>query len=111
MTEATPQHINNTFGEVEVGRVAVKEVFSFQVLCDKKHGHVSNYLGRGSDFDDIAKELVYVSISMGYFLPTVTESHAVGLFLEIGVLPAGHVVEVNLSGAASGSGIERFGVG
>ena len=45
---------------------------------------------------------------MGDFLPTVAESHAVGLFLEVGVLPARHFVEVNLSSAASGSGIKRF---
>ena len=55
--------------------------------------------------------MVDVGIGMRDFLPTMTETHRVGLLFEVGVLAAGHFVEIDFRGAATRSRVERFVMG
>ena len=98
-------------GKSRFGGVSAEEVVGFEVLGDEEHGHVTDDFRRRGDLDDIAEEVIDVGVGVGDFLPAVAEAHAVGLFLEVGVLAAGHLVEVDLGGAASGCGVEGFVVG
>ncbi len=111
LTETTGEHVDDGFGEVDCGGLAVEEIGRFEVLGDEEHGHITDHFRGRGDLNNVAEELVDVGVSVGNFLPTVSEAHAVGLLLEVGILAAGHLVEVDLGGATAGSGVEGFVVG
>lgn len=79
-----------------------------EVLGDEEHCEVADHFATRRDLDDVAEELVDVGVGVGDFLPAVAEAHGVGLFLVVGVLAAGHLVEVDFGGAAAGSRVEGF---
>jgi hypothetical protein len=71
--------------------------------AEEEQRHVADDLGAGRDLDDVAEELVHLGVGAGDFRPAVAEAHAGGLLLEVGVLAAGHLVEVDLGGAVFGA--------
>ena len=61
----------------------------------------------GRDLHDVAEELIHLRVGARDLGPAVAEPHRRGLLLEVGVLAAGHLVEVDLGGAGAGRGVER----
>ena len=100
LSKSAHEHVDDAFGEVDFGGVG-EEVFRFQVLGDEKHGEVADHFTTGGDLDDVAEDLVDVGVGVRDFLPAMTEAHGVGLLLEVGVLAAGHLVEIDFGGAAA----------
>ena len=62
---------------------------------------------RRRDLHDVAEKLVHLGVSARDLGPAMRHAHAGGLFLEIGVLAAGHFVQINLGAAGLGRGVER----
>ena len=53
------------------------------------------------------KSCVDLGIDAGDFVPALRQAHAGGLLLEVGVLAAGHLVQIDLRRAAARGGVER----
>src|SRR4051812_11911355 len=68
--------------------------------------HIADYFAGRRDLDDIAERTIDAGISGRDLMPSLTESHAFGLFLEISELPARHLMQVDFGGTALGAGIE-----
>ena len=84
----------------------VFELVDGDAVLDEEEGEVADDLGGGGDFDDVAEGAVDIGVHAGDFGPAGAEAHAFGLFAEVGVLAAGHFVEVDIGGAGAGSGVE-----
>ncbi len=107
MPQAAPEHIDDRLRKVERSGFEVEDLFRFDATGDQEHAHVADNLGAWSYLDDVSKELIDAGIGPGDLRPAVAKPHGVGLFLEVGELPSGHLVNVNLGGAGPGRGIER----
>ena len=78
---------------------------------DQKNRHVAHHFARWRHFDDVAESHVDVGVGARDFVPARAQPHGFGLRLQVGILAARHLVDVNFGGAGLGSFIERRVVG
>ena len=74
----------------------MQHIVRHQVVGHEKQGQVSNGFGRRRHFDDIAQQLVYVSVGIADFRPALVEAQRAGLFKQVRILAAGHFVPVQV---------------
>ncbi len=105
--KAAAEHVDDALGEVGVAGIEVDDVGGLDAAAEQEERHVADHLARGRDLHDVAEELVDLGIGARDLGPAVGNAHAGGLFLEVGVLAAGHFVEENLGAAGLRRGVER----
>ena len=82
------------------------ELFDGHAVVDQEDRHVADDFAGWRDFDDVAKGHVDFGVGLRNLMPARTKAHGFGLLLEVGVLAAGHLVDVNLGGAGGRAGVE-----
>ena len=107
LAKSAGKHVDDAGREWHTARFKVHHVSGFDAARDEEHGHVTHDLAAGRDLDDVAEEFVDLGVGAGDFTPAACEPHAGGLLLEVGVLAAGHFVQINLGGTCLGRGVER----
>ena len=90
-----------------VVRRALFELVHGHVVIDQEDGHVADHFAGGRDLDDVAEGQVDLGVGARDFVPARAQAHGFGLLLEIGVLPAGHLVQVDFGRAGLRAGVER----
>ena len=76
-------------------------------MGDKKNGHVAHHFAGRRYFHDVAESQVDVGVGARDLVPARAQPHGLRLLLEICVLAAGHLVDVDLRGAAGRPSVER----
>ncbi len=105
LADLAAHQVDHRFGEGDLdGRIL--DLLAGQPLRDHHQRHVADHLGRRRDLDDVAEHPVHLGIGVGHLVPAVLEPEAAGLGLEVGELPAGHLVQVDLRGGGPGAGLE-----
>ena len=89
------------------GLVRITHVLGAKAVGDHGQRHVADDLGRGRHLDDVAKQQVHLRIGLFHLRPAVIQTHCPGLFAQIRVLPARHLVPVNALRAGAHVGFER----
>ena len=111
LAQVAQQHVDDRGGEGDAARFEIQNIGRLDAARNEKHRHVAHDFAAGGDFDDVAEKLVDLGVGAGDFRPALRQAHAGGLFLEIGVLAAGHFVLINFRRAAARGGVERRVVG
>ena len=106
LAHASADEVDHGGGEGDLF-VAAEDVFARQVSGDHEEGHVADRLAGRGDFDDIAQHLVDLGVHLADLGPAVGEPQRAGLFVEVGVLAAGHFVFVEVTGRGEGDAFER----
>ncbi len=106
--ETAAHHVDDGFGKALRAGFEVHHVGGLDAAREKKQRHVADDLAAGRDLHDVAEELVHLGVSARDFRPAMRHAHAGGLFLEIGVLAAGHFVQINFRAAGLRRGVERM---
>ena len=76
-------------------------------VTHEKDSHVADHFARRSYLHNVAERHVDFCVSASDLRPFVPEAHRFCLFLQIGVLPAGHFVEINFGGAGLWAAVKR----
>ena len=107
LAERAHKHLDHRGGQRErvIGTEA-RELLHGQVVGEQENGHVPHHLAGGRHLHDVPECHVDIGVGAGQFVPALAQAHGLGLLLEIGVLAAGHLVQVDLGRAAAGSGVE-----
>ena len=106
---SAPENISTT----ELGSVKVwfapkrSKLMNGHSVAHQEDRHVADDLARRRDLHDVAERHVDVGVGAGDLRPPVPEAHRFGLLLQVGVLAAGHLVEIDLGGAGLGAAVER----
>ena len=108
LAQAAAEHLDHGLGKGSRAGGQVQHVRGLDAAGDQKHRHVADYLAARSHLHDVAKELVDFGVTAGDLRPAMPQTHRHGLFLEVGVLAAGHFVFVHRGAAAGGRGVERL---
>ena len=91
-----------------LGTLEVEDIGRFDPAGDTFNGEIADDFRRWGDFDDVTAELVDLGVSAGDFRPAMSHAHAVRLFFEVGVLAAGHLVQIDFRGAIRLAGVKRL---
>ncbi len=78
--------------------VELKQILRRHFFGHQKERHVADDFAGRRDLDDVAEELVHVSVHFFDFAPSMTEPHGDGLLAQIRVLPAGNFVLIEARG-------------
>ena len=98
-TEVALEVLDDGGGEVELAGT-LEDVLLGELVLDHEVGEVADDLGGRSDLDDVTAELVGLLVGLLDLRPLAGETELVGLVHEVGVLTAGHLVGVDIGGAA-----------
>ena len=87
--------------------VRVNNILFGQAGGDHRQGHVAHHLGSGRDLDDVAEQLVDIGVGPGDLGPAPFYAQGLGLLPEIGVLPARHLVDIDIRGPGANIRLEH----
>src|SRR5258707_11422876 len=73
----------------------------------EKDRKIAHHLTRWRHLDYVAEGHIQVGISSGNLRPRLPQTHCLGLFLEIGVLSAGHFVQIYFRRARTWRAVKR----
>ena len=74
---------------------------------EQEQRHVADDLRRGRHLDDVAEQLIHVGVRARDLRPPVRDRHRHSLLLQVRVLPAGHLVQIDLGGSGRRRRVER----
>ena len=81
--------------------------FADEAVGDHEQGQVADGLAAGRDLDDVAQQLVRLGIRPADFLPAIGQAQGPRLLIEVRVLPARHLVAVQLGRRRQQVAVER----
>ena len=105
LAEIPAHHVDDRIGKGDL-RVRILDLLARQTLRDHRQRHVADHLRGGRDLDDVAEHAVHLGVGAGDLRPALLEAHRARLLLEVGELPAGHLVQVDLGGRGAEPGLE-----
>ena len=99
LPQLTGEQRNHRFRKGDLA-IRVRHVFRRQTAGDHHQRHVADHLGRRRDLHDVAEHAVDLGIGPGDLGPAlVVDAERARLFAQIGVLPAGDLVVVDVGRA------------
>ena len=106
LSEIAAQHRHDGIREGDVAG-GVLDFGDGQVLADHHQRHVAHNLGRRCHLDDVAEHQIDVVIGLRDLVPARFQPERARLLLQVGELPAGHLVKIDLGGRALQVALER----
>ena len=97
LAEFAFEELDDRFRERDLP-LRVEYLLGSEVVREHEESHVADDFRSRSDFHDVAEELVHLGIHPADFVPAFADSQRVGLLIEVRVLPAGHLVEIDFGG-------------
>jgi hypothetical protein len=79
-----------------------------QAVGHHEQRHIADDLARRRHLHDVAEDFVHLRVHVRDFVPAVFQAQALGLLAQIGVLPAGHFVVINLGRAGLDAFLKRI---
>ena len=107
-SEASLEHVDDRLRPTVLFGAQVHHIFRADAVGEKVESHVPHDLARGSHLDDVSKQQIDLRIGPGDFIPAMGHSHAGCLCLQVGVLPSGHFMKIDVGAAGLGRGIKRL---
>ena len=104
--ETPAHHVDHGLRERNGAGFEVDDVGGLDAAAEEEQRHVADDFRRRRDFHDVTEELIHVGVAASDLGPAMGDAHGVGLLLEVGVLAAGHLVEIDLGRAAFRRGVE-----
>ena len=96
--EFPAHHGNHGFGKSDLpGRIA--HVFRGEIVGHHEDRQIAHYFRGGCHLDDVAEQKIHLRISLRHFRPAMIETHGARLLAQVGVLPAGHFVQIHVRSA------------
>ena len=78
-----------------------------QILRDHHQRHVADHLGGRRHLHDVAEHLVHVGIGVRDLVPALLEPERARLLLEVGELPARHLMQIDFGRAGALSSLSK----
>ena len=90
------EHVDDTLREGGGIRLQIHDVCWADAFAEAEQSHVTDHLARGRHLHDVAEKFIHLGVSPGDFWPSMRNPHARGLLLQVGVLAAGHLMNIHL---------------
>ena len=104
--QLAPEQRHDALGESHLA-CRIGHVLGRQVVGHHHDGHVPHHLGRGRDLHDIAEQPVDLGIGLRDLRPAMLQTDGTRLLAQVRVLPARHLVVVDIGRATADLGLER----
>src|SRR4030095_3914832 len=104
--QSASEHVDHALREARAAGFEIYDIGGLNAAGKKEEPHVADDFRRRRDLHDVAEKLIHFRVAARDFRPAMTQPHRRGLLLEIRVLAARHLVEINLGAAGFRRSVE-----
>ena len=108
LAQRPAEHLGYRIGQRQVViRTQLLQLLHGRPVAHQEQCHVSNHLARRRHLNDVAERHVDLGVGPRNVMPSLSQAHGFGLFLQIRILPARHLVQIDLGRAGLRRAVER----